>query len=805
MRSSQRASPPPEWVTRWGAPSLILLVAFGLRLFRLGDANLWWDEALAVWGVRKGLLSVTLWTAGDVHPPLYFWSLWGWVQFAGQSEFAMRALSVAFGVLTVAVVYSLGTLIAGRTTGSLAALFTGLSRFHIWWSQEMRMYVLAGLAGTLSLYLFTRWLRTQSSDAQSHTRSESPSPRLLLTLYVLASICALYTIYLMASLILVENAIILTVLARPRGYRRRDLLRRWVAAQFAIVVVFGGWLLVSWGRMRTWSVSEPFDPVLLVRLYVTLLTTGISVNVHRYTGAALFPVAVLVLGAGLFARQWLRSRRNRRSEPLEALTLLLSLILPGLAIYLASVPRGLFYVPKVEARYFLPFAPAFWILLAWSVVAVGRVWRTAAWVCGCSLVALWLVLLPSYYRGRHLGDELQTMVRAIVSQAEGGDVVLLDSGGRYPLFLYYYEGFSDDLWRPPMVKIPPDEGDLRAEDVDQILQPIADSYRRIWLAEVDVNLSDPARLVERWLGQRFAKVLALRYGHNMLHLHDSEGFPPVLATSGYEPQHRVDAPVGTGGYLRGWELPVKTFVPGDVAHISLLWERLPQEAVVLALRNRSGQILLEQRVESSPGPEARRQQFDFPVYASTPGGLYDVVLWPAPPSGALLGTLRIVGTTPLPRAGAPEVLVGARLDQEITLVGYTLNATAGEDLDEVKPNDTLILDLYWRVDRKLEEDYTVFVHLLGQAYNPKTQGPVWGQHDSQPANGGYVTTQWLVGDVIVDRHTMQVDAKAPPGPYRVEVGMYTVQDGQRLAVISSDGQLLGDRVLLDTQVHVSRP
>jgi hypothetical protein len=250
---------------------------------------------------------------------------------------------------------------------------------------------------------------------------------------------------------------------------------------------------------------------------------------------------------------------------------------------------------------------------------------------------------------------------------------------------------------------------------------------------------------------------------------------------------------------------VKSFVPGDVAHISLLWERLPEESVSLALRNRSGQILLEQRVESSPGREARRQQFDFPVYASTPGGLYDVVLWPAPPSGALLGTLRIVGTTPLPRAGAPEVLVGARLDQGITLVGYTLNATAGEDLDQVKPNDTLILDLYWRVDRKLEEDYTVFVHLLGQAYNPKTQGPVWGQHDSQPANGGYVTTQWLVGDVIVDRHTMQVDAKAPPGPYRVEVGMYTVQDGQRLAVISSDGQLLGDRVLLDTQVHVSRP
>ncbi len=129
----------PTWLGRWGIPSLVLILAFGLRLFRLGDANLWWDEALAVWAVRKGLLGVTLWTAGDVHPPLFFWFLWAWVQLVGEGEFAVRLLSVVFGVLTVAVAYSLGSMLAGRTMGSLAGLLTGLARFHVWWSRPSSM------------------------------------------------------------------------------------------------------------------------------------------------------------------------------------------------------------------------------------------------------------------------------------------------------------------------------------------------------------------------------------------------------------------------------------------------------------------------------------------------------------------------------------------------------------------------------------------------------------------------------------------------------------------------------------------
>ena len=39
--------------------SLVILLAFALRVLRLGDANIWWDEGLAIWAVRKSFLGVT--------------------------------------------------------------------------------------------------------------------------------------------------------------------------------------------------------------------------------------------------------------------------------------------------------------------------------------------------------------------------------------------------------------------------------------------------------------------------------------------------------------------------------------------------------------------------------------------------------------------------------------------------------------------------------------------------------------------------------------------------------------------------
>jgi len=115
----------------------------------------------------------------------------------------------------------------------------------------------------------------------------------------------------------------------------------------------------------------------------------------------------------------------------------------------------------------------------------------------------------------------------------------------------------------------------------------------------------------------------------------------------------------------------------------------------------------------------------------------------------------------------------------IRLLGYTLADAAAA------PGDRLALVLYWQAPVPPGTDYTVFVHLLDE------EGQIRGQGDGPPAGGFYPTSHWDPGEIVVDSRQVAVDAGAPPGTYRLVVGLY---------VLSTDRRLLteeGDQVLID--------
>ena len=85
---------------------------------------------------------------------------------------------------------------------------------------------------------------------------------------------------------------------------------------------------------------------------------------------------------------------------------------------------------------------------------------------------------------------------------------------------------------------------------------------------------------------------------------------------------------------------------------------------------------------------------------------------------------------------------------------------------------------------------------LARAAGRVTAGPVWAQHDSEPLEGGWPTTQWFVDYLIADSHTLDIPAETPPGAYQIEVGMYDTLTHARLPVTDAQGQPSGDRVLL---------
>ena len=79
----------------------ILAAAAVLRFLYLADKNIWLDEA-ASWSI-VGETWPEFWRVviNDIHPPLYYLLLKGWVGLFGASEAGLRSLSVVAGIATV--------------------------------------------------------------------------------------------------------------------------------------------------------------------------------------------------------------------------------------------------------------------------------------------------------------------------------------------------------------------------------------------------------------------------------------------------------------------------------------------------------------------------------------------------------------------------------------------------------------------------------------------------------------------------------------------------------------------------------
>ncbi|MFB0538271.1 MAG: glycosyltransferase family 39 protein [Anaerolineae bacterium] len=142
--------------------------------------------------------------------------------------------------------------------------------------------------------------------------------------------------------------------------------------------------------------------------------------------------------------------------------------------------------------------------------------------------------------------------------------------------------------------------------------------------------------------------------------------------------------------------------------------------------------------------------------------------------------------------------INAHFDK-VELAGYKLTTDVSSPQSGIlttTPNTALRLTLYWRVLAPMEISYTVFTHLLD------ANGQLWAQKDNPPVRGSYPTTEWRVGETIVDKYDIVIPPDALAGQYELVVGLYDATTGQRLPLLDKIGQRQDERVLLFDRIVV---
>jgi hypothetical protein len=161
------------------------------------------------------------------------------------------------------------------------------------------------------------------------------------------------------------------------------------------------------------------------------------------------------------------------------------------------------------------------------------------------------------------------------------------------------------------------------------------------------------------------------------------------------------------------------------------------------------------------------------------------------------------------RAESPEPSIplrqGATLGEDIRLLGYDLQPGVecgtpdGAGLRIRHPEScSLRLTLFWQALSPPDAAYTVFVHLVDEA------DQLAAQHDGPPQHGRFPTLEWLPGDVISDAHDLVLSGEIRPGTYRLQVGLYRLESGERLPAYDDRGQRWAhDAIRLDLPIEVA--
>lgn len=142
----------------------LLILGTALRLYGLGE-GLWYDEIAAlVRYVRAPFAEiVTTYDSQNQHP-LYSLLAHGAMNAFGDSAWALRLPAALFGIGSLWATYWLGTLIASRREGLLAAALLTASYHHVWFSQNARGYSGLLFFALVTTGLLVRLLRSDRAD-----------------------------------------------------------------------------------------------------------------------------------------------------------------------------------------------------------------------------------------------------------------------------------------------------------------------------------------------------------------------------------------------------------------------------------------------------------------------------------------------------------------------------------------------------------------------------------------------------------------------------------------------------------------
>jgi len=392
----------------------VLILAAAVRGHQLDRQSLWFDEAWSAYAASRSSLAAAL-AADPTNQPLYYGLLHVHVRLAGDSEFALRYLSLLLGVLVVALCGRLACRLAGARAGRWALVAAACAPLLWWSSQEARMY---SLLAVLALCAALAW----------HALRAPPAGHGWWVALVGAEAGLLYAHNTGPLAVAWLNVATMASWALRRG--SGPAWRPWLAAQAAALALWTPWFLTRFADLahanRLLGAGPSLDWPTAARTWGAYWAGTWSVVLHEPQYALLRPEPPYLglPGLALLVSLPLLARRAV-AWPLAHAVVLAALVVLGLMRF------GL----PLHGRYLVIAAPFLAAALGIALASLRRPLRLAG---AALLVAVMGSAVERAQLTRHARDDARAVVRAYARDLTAADAVMAWSyADRYDLWYYW--------------------------------------------------------------------------------------------------------------------------------------------------------------------------------------------------------------------------------------------------------------------------------------------------------------------------------------------------------------------------------
>jgi mannosyltransferase len=317
----------------------ILTLALLIRLVGISDRPIWYDEAFSILLAGQGPAAILHGTlaadadlsAAEEHPPMYYFTLWGWIRLFGNSLVSVRLLSTCLSLGIILFIYLISRHMFEEQTALAAASLAAILPFQIHYGVEIRMYVLLTFWLTLATLAFLKrqWI-----------------------LFSLAAAMSQYTHNLAAFYLI-------TLAFTPIFQKDWKTLRSLIWAGFAAIIIYLPWLIHLPAQISKVTSSFWIGKPGVEKLFTLLL----MYLPHLPLPDALLPVGLLLstLIIALAAFQTYKAQKENSEQSRSGLWLAYLAFMPPLLLWLVSQIS-----PIYVERALLPSHAIFCIWLAWA-------------------------------------------------------------------------------------------------------------------------------------------------------------------------------------------------------------------------------------------------------------------------------------------------------------------------------------------------------------------------------------------------------------------------------------------------------